>query len=58
MSGRSHDFYFRIMKSTGDLILEFIEECTDVVREMKQQQPERLKRLFFFFLYSYSQNYS
>ena len=32
---------------TGNLILEFIEERTDVAWETKQQQLERSKRLYF-----------
>ena len=36
MSRRPHDFCFRIIKSTGDLILEKIEERMDVVRKTKQ----------------------
>ena len=47
MSRRSRDFCFRILKNTGDLILGSIKERMDVVRETKQQQPERSKRLYF-----------
>ena len=35
-SRRSHDFWFIIIKNTGDLILGVIEERTDGVRETKQ----------------------
>ena len=37
-----------IIKRTGDLIFEIIEGCTDKELKMKQEQPERLKRLIFF----------
>ena len=46
-SRRSRHFCFRMIKSTGDLILVFIEERTDGVGKKKQQQPKRSKRLCF-----------
>ena len=54
-SQRSRDSYIKIIKRMGDLIFEIIEGRTDEVRETKQEQPERSKRLVF--LYFSSQNH-
>ena len=49
---RFHNFYIRIITSTGDPIFEIIDRRTDEEPKTKQEQPERSKRLVFLYFSS------